>query len=141
MYSKVQIIGNLGNDVELRYTAQGDAVASFSVATNRRWTNRDGQPGQETTWFRVSAWNKLAEVCNQYLAKGRQVFVEGRLVPDKETGGPRLWTDNEGNLRSSFELTAQTVQFLGSREGNGSGQGYHYSDRSVDEIAEEDIPF
>ena len=76
MYQKVIIVGNLGGDPELRYTPQGDPVTSFSVATNRRWTGRDGQPGEETCWFRVSVWGKQAESCNQYLSKGRQVLVE-----------------------------------------------------------------
>jgi len=94
MYQKIIIMGNLGNDPEMRYTPQGKPVTNFSVATNRKWTNADGTPGEETIWFRVSAWGKLGEVCNQYLSKGRQVFVEGRLRPDPETGAPRIWTGN-----------------------------------------------
>lgn len=113
MYQRVMIIGNLGSDPELRYTAQGDAVTSFSVATNQKWTGKDGQPVEEVTWFRVSAWGKQAESCNQYLSKGRQVFVEGRLTPDRETGGPRLWEGKDGQSHASFELRAFTVQFLG----------------------------
>lgn len=113
MYQKVIIVGNLGSDPELRYTAQGDAVTSFSVATNQKWTGKDGQPVEEVTWFRVSAWGKQAGNCNQYLSKGRQVFVEGRLTPDRETGGPRLWEGKDGP-RASFELRAFTVQFLGA---------------------------
>ena len=115
MYQKITIIGNLGKDPEMRYTANGTPVTSFSVATNRRWKNDDGSKGEETVWFRVSAWRGLAEICNQYLSKGRQVFVEGRMRPDPETGGPRIWTGNDGQPRASFEITAQTVQFLGSR--------------------------
>ena len=89
MYHKVVIVGNLGGDPELRYTPSGQAVTNFSVATNRTWTDNNGNQQKETVWFRVSTWGKLAEVCNQYLSKGRQVMVEGRLRPDPETGGPR----------------------------------------------------
>ena len=145
MYQKVVIVGNLGSDPELRYTPQGDAVCSFSVATNRRWTGRDGQASEETTWFRVSAWGKQAESCNQYLSKGRQVMVEGRLSPDKETGGPRVWTGNDGQMRASYELRAITVQFLGGGGGGGRGGDYNNNDfaGSPDSapITEDEIPF
>jgi single-strand DNA-binding protein len=115
MYHKIIIVGNLGRDPEMRYTPQGTPVTSFTVAANRRWTNADGTPGEETTWFRVSAWGKLGEVCNQYLSKGRQVLIEGQLKPDPETGGPRVWTGNDGIARASFELNARTVRFMGGR--------------------------
>lgn len=115
MYHKITIVGNLGNDPEMRYTPSGVAVTRFSVASNRRWTSADGTPGEETIWFRVSAWRNLAETCNQYLSKGRQVLVEGRLVPDKETGGPRVWTGNDGVARASYEVMAIDVRFLGGR--------------------------
>jgi len=151
MYQKIIIVGNLGNDPELRYTPQGDAVTSFSVATNRRWTGRDGQPGEETTWFRVSVWGRQAEPCNQYLSKGRQVMVEGRLSPDRETGGPRLWTGRDGQTGASYEIRAITVQFLSGGGGGGSGgeesydsgQGSSNYDNapSSDTIAEDEIPF
>lgn len=117
MYQKVIIVGNLGRDPEMRYTGDGTPVTNFSVATNRRWTNADGSPGEETVWFRVTAWRRLAEVCNQYLQKGRQVLVEGRMTADSETGGPRIWTGNDGVTRASFEITALTVKFLGGRGG------------------------
>ncbi|MFQ5814644.1 MAG: single-stranded DNA-binding protein [Anaerolineae bacterium] len=116
MYQKIIIMGNLGRDPEMRYTPSGKPVTNFSVATNRRWTNADGTPGEETIWFRVTAWGKLGETCNQYLSKGRQVFVEGRLRPDPETGGPRIWTGQDGVARASFEITAFTVRFLGRRD-------------------------
>jgi single-strand DNA-binding protein len=115
MYQKVTIVGNLGNDPEMRYTPAGVPVTRFSVATNRRWTDASGVPGEETVWFRVSAWRGLAETCNQHLAKGRQVLVEGRLAPDPETGGPRVWTGNDGVSRSSYEITASEVRFLGQK--------------------------
>lgn len=148
MYQKVVIAGNLGGDPEMRYTPQGDAVTSFNVATNRRWTGRDGQPGEETTWFRVSVWGKQAESCNQYLTKGRQVLVEGTLTPDRETGGPRVWTTNEGQHRASYEIRAITVQFLGGGGAGGTGGGgnNNYSNNEpsnapANAIAEDEIPF
>lgn len=143
MYQKVVIVGNLGRDPELRYTPQGDAVTSFSVATNRRWTGRDGQPVEETTWFRVSVWGKQAEACNQYLSKGRQVLVEGSLTPDRETGGPRIWTDSEGRSRAGYDLRAISVQFLsGGGGGPGAGAGDYQNDYpEPDTIAEDEIPF
>lgn len=115
MYQKVIIVGNLGRDPEMRYTPQGTPVTTFSVAANRKWTNADGTPGEETTWFRVTTWRRMAETCNQYLSKGRQVLIEGQLKPDPETGGPRVWTGNDGIARASFEVTARTVKFLGGR--------------------------
>jgi single-strand DNA-binding protein len=117
MYQKVLIIGNLGNDPEMRYMPDGTAVTNFSVATNRRWTNRStGEPQDETTWFRVSAWRQQAEFASQYLSKGRSVLVEGRLRVDPQTGGPRLWTAQDGTVRASYELTADRIQFVGSRD-------------------------
>jgi single-strand DNA-binding protein len=115
MYHKVIVVGNLGQDPEMRYMQDGTPVTNFSVATNRRWTNQDGSQSEETIWFRVSAWRRLAETCNEYLQKGRLVLVEGRLRPDSATGGPRVWTGNDGMPRASFEITARTVKFLGGR--------------------------
>ena len=131
MYQKVVIVGNLGGDPEMRYTPSGQAVTNFSVATSRKWTGSDGNQQDETVWFRVSTWGKLAEVCNQYLSKGRQVMVEGRLRADPETGGPRIWTAQDGSSRASYELTALEVKFLGTRGDSGdSGNGGGYSDSS-----------
>ena len=117
MYQKITIVGNLGRDPEMRYTPSGQPVTNLSVATNRKWTNADGTPGEETIWFRVSVWGKLAEACNQYLVKGQQVLVEGRMNPDPATGGPRIWTGNDGVARASYELTANTVRFLAKPRG------------------------
>lgn len=142
MYQKVIIVGNLGGDPMLRYTPAGDAVTSFSMAANRRWSGRDGQPVEETTWFRVSVWGNQAEACNQYLVKGSQVLVEGRLAPDRATGGPRLWTANDGTVRASYEIRALWVQFLARPQSGGNGgrpagggEPYH------EDVPEEDIPF
>jgi single-strand DNA-binding protein len=145
MYQKVIIVGNLGGDPQMRYMPDGTAVTSFSVATNFSWTDRQsGQKVDETTWFRVSVWGRQAETANQYLSKGRRVLVEGRLTPDKETGGPRLWTGQDGTTRSSFELRADNVKFVGGREegfegGFDSGDTFEAGGRAAQE--EDDIPF
>ena len=107
MLNKVMIIGNLGADPEMRYTANGSAVTEFRVASNRRYTTRDGEARDETEWFRVVTWNRLAEICSQYLSKGRQVYVEGRLQT-------RSWEGQDGQTRYTTELIAQEVKFLGS---------------------------
>lgn len=112
MYQKIQIIGNLGRDPEMRMTDSGQSVTSFSVATTNQYTSKSGELVKETTWFRVSAWGKQAEVCNTYLKKGSKVFVEGRLSSDKSTGGPRVFTKQDGTSSASFEITADTVRFL-----------------------------
>ena len=115
-WSKIMIVGNLRKDPELRYTPSGDPVTSFSVAVNRKWKNSDGTPGEEVTWFQVSAWGNLAETCNQYLSKGRQVFIEGRLVPDPATGGPRIWTGSDGKPYAAFSLRAISVKSLDAKQ-------------------------
>jgi single-strand DNA-binding protein len=99
----------------MRYTPAGQAVTNFNLAANRQYTDSSGQVVKETTWFRVSAWGKTAENCNQYLHKGSLVLVEGRLVCDPETGGPRLYTRQDGSPASSFEVSASTVRFLSGR--------------------------
>ncbi len=139
MYQKVIIVGNLGSDPEMRYMSDGTAVTSFSVATSRKWTNRgSGDQQEETTWFRVSVWRRQAEIANEYLSKGRQVLIEGRLKPDPQTGGPRIWTRQDGTAGASFELTADYVRFVGGRD---SG-GFSAEDSSEAPPAEEDeIPF
>jgi len=121
MYHTIIIVGFLGRDPEMRFTPSGQAVTNFNVATNRQYTGSDGQPVKETIWFRVSTWGKQAETCNQYLRKGSKVLVEGRLVPDKETGGPRVYTRQDGTTGSSFEVSASTVRFLSSRGEDESG--------------------
>lgn len=115
MYQTIIIVGNVGRDPEMRYTPSGQAVTSFSVATNRQYTNNNGETIKETIWFRVSAWGKTGETCNQYLKKGSKVLVEGRLTADPATGGPRIWQAQDGSSRASFEVSAQTVRFLSSR--------------------------
>lgn len=141
MFQKLIIVGNLGRDPEMRYMSDGTAVTNFSVATNRRWTDRStGQPVNETTWFRVSVWGKQAEAANQYLSKGRRVLVEGRLRPD-DNGGPRTYTGNDGIVRASFEVHAESVQFLSGREDEGGyvPAGDYQGSAAAQE--EDDIPF
>lgn len=135
MFQKVILVGNLGRDPEMRYTPSGQAVCNLSVATNRTWS-RDGEQQKETTWFRVTVWGRQAETVNQYLRKGRSVLVEGRLNPD-ENGNPRIWTSNDGQPRASFEVTAQTIRFLGGR---GDEVGFD-EDQGVGPQSEDEIPF
>ncbi|NLD43848.1 MAG: single-stranded DNA-binding protein, partial [Chloroflexi bacterium] len=114
MYQRIIIIGRLGRDPEMRYTASGVPVTSFSVATDRRWTDQSGQAQSKTVWFRVSAWRRLAETCNQYLSKGRLVMVEGELSE------PTPYQSRDGEWRASLEVTARNVQFLGGRGEEGA---------------------
>jgi len=112
MFHTIIIVGNLGRDPEMRYTPSGQAVTSFSVASNRQYSNNEGQTIKETIWFRISAWGKLAETCNNYLQKGSRVLIEGRLVPDQGSGGPRIWNRQDGTPAASYEVSASTVRFL-----------------------------
>lgn len=114
MYQSLTFVGRLGRKPEMRYTPSGQAVTSFSVATDHKYTSASGEQVKETTWFRVSVWGKQAEACNQYLDKGSMVLVEGRLTPDKETGAPRIWESNS-KPATSYEVNASTVRFLSSR--------------------------
>ena len=142
MFQTIIIAGNVGRDPEMRYTPSGQAVTSFSVATNRQYSNNNGETVKETVWFRVSAWGKQAETCNQYLKKGSKVLVEGRLTADPATGGPRIWNAQDGSPRASFEVSAQMVRFLSSRnetEGGGTSSTPAADDSSAP--TEEDIPF
>lgn len=133
--NKVMIIGNLGRDPEMRYTPSGKAVTTFSVATDRNWSTAEGQKRSETEWFNIVAWGNLAEICNQYLKKGQQVYVEGRLQT-------RHWEDEAGSKRSATEVIAREMSMLGERgekresgsEGNQPGENYP-------EGEEEDFPF
>jgi single-strand DNA-binding protein len=113
-FQTILVVGYLGRDPELRYTPAGTAVVSFSIATDRTYT-KDEQEVKEVTWFRVTAWGKQAETCNQYLAKGSQVLVEGKLVPDPTTGGPKLWQGKDGSWKANFDINANTVRFLSTK--------------------------
>jgi single-strand DNA-binding protein len=143
-YHTTIIVGNLGRDPEMRYTPSGQAVTSFSVAVNDDYTNNNGERVKRTIWFRVSAWGKQAETCNQYLKKGSKVLVEGRITADQSTGGPRIWTSQDGQPRASFEISAATVRFLSTRSEAESGgmAGSAGSDDSLSGPSEDgDIPF
>ena len=114
--NKVIIVGNLGKDPELRYTQGGQPVANFTIATNESWAKKDGSGREERTeWHRIVAWGRTAELCAQYLAKGRPVYIEGRLQT-------REWENKEGQKQRTTEVVAQTVQFLSGGAGRG-GQG------------------
>lgn len=139
MYQRTVVVGHLGRDPELRYTPSGQAVCSFSVATTRRWTDRNGQDQEKTTWFRVSVWGKQAESCNQFLKKGRLVLVEGEVDAS-------AWTGQDGKPRASLELTARNVRFLGGRDVEGAGMALVGAGREAGELPpevmdEEEIPF
>ena len=118
--NKVILVGRLGQNPEVRYTPAGSAVANFSIATNEAWTDKSGQKQERTEWHKIVTWGKTAELCGQYLAKGRQVYVEGRLQT-------RQWQDKEGQTRYTTEVQAQTVQFLGAVSGAGAHQGMESS--------------
>ncbi len=112
--NKVILIGNLGRDPELRYTQNGQAVANFTLATSENWTDKSGEKVERTEWHRIVAWGRTAELCAQYLSKGRTVYIEGRLQT-------REWEDRDGNKRQTTEINANTVQFLGGGGGGGGG--------------------
>lgn len=143
MYHTLVLVGNVGRDPEMRFTPSGQPVTSFSVATNRQYTNNAGEAVKETIWFRVTAWGKTGEVCNQYLKKGSKVLVEGRLTPDGATGGPRIWTKQDGTPGASFEVTASTVRFLSGRDDSGGGGHPGGGDMGGSFVGapEDDIPF
>jgi single-strand DNA-binding protein len=115
--NKVILIGNLGADPEVRFTPGGQAVANFRIATSESWNDKNGQKQERTEWHRIVVWGKLAELCGEYLKKGRQCFVEGRLQT-------REWTDKEGRKNYTTEVVATGVTFLGGRDaGSGAGGG------------------
>jgi len=138
-FHTIIVVGRLGRDPEMRYTPSGQAVTSFSIATDRSYTDQSGQNVKETTWFRVSVFGKQAETCNQYLSKGKMVLVEGRLTVDGKTGGPRVWTGQNGEARASFEIAASTVRFLSPK--NEGAAGPADMGESVAAGSEDEIPF
>jgi single-strand DNA-binding protein len=137
MYQQITLVGNLGNDPEMRYTPSGVPVTSFSLAVNKSWTSPDGQRQDKVTWFRVSCWRKTAEIASQYLSKGRQVLVIGEIED------ARAYTDKNGEMRASLEVRADVVKFLGTREqvaADSSAQSAAMSAATNGSEAE-DIPF
>lgn len=134
MLNKVMIIGNLGQDPELRHTNSGAAVASFTVATSRKWKDKDGQQQAETEWHRIVAWQRLADLCGEYLTKGKKVYIEGRLQT-------RKWQDQNGNDRYTTEIVAYDIQFLTPRgESSGNG-GYDPGPEEQSGGSGADVPF
>ena len=139
MYHKIILVGNLGRDPDMKFLGSGTAVTNFSMATSEKWTGQDGQQQERTIWWRVAVWGKSAEACNQFLKKGSKVLVEGRMNATPE-GNPRMWKDNSGNDRASFEVTAVAVKFLSSRgEGGGGGMGSGTMENEPQD--ETEIPF
>jgi single-strand DNA-binding protein len=113
--NKVMLIGRLGNKPELKYSQNGTAVCNFNLATSESWNDKNGQKQERTEWHRIVVWGKLAELCEKYLDKGRQCYIEGRLQT-------RSWDDKDGQKRYTTETVAMTVQFLGTKpEGAGAG--------------------
>lgn len=138
-YHTIVLVGRLGRDPELRFTPTGQAACTLSVATDHSYT-KDGQTVKQTTWFRVTVWGKQAESANQYLAKGRQVLIEGRLNPD-ESGGPRVWTRQDGTPAASFEVNASRVVFLGDKSSNNTGAQSSNSSQNDDDFGDGYIDF
>lgn len=140
--NKVIIVGRLGSDPELKYTASSQAIARFSVATSEQWKDKaSGQPQERTEWHRIVVWGKMAEICGQHLAKGRQVYVEGRLQT-------RSWEDQQGQKKYSTEIVANTVQFLGAAGEKPASQASKNSGEFNQDFgpeptfdSEEEIPF
>jgi len=139
--NKVILIGNLGADPELRYTASGTAVANFTLATREAWTSKEGSKEEKTEWHRIVAWGRLGEICGEYLAKGKRVYIEGKLRT-------RAWEDRDGNKRYTTEILAQTMQMLGpageraSSEREFGGKDFGGGEpQGGGPFPEEDIPF
>ena len=159
MFQRVTLIGHVGQEPQMRYTPDGTPVTSFSVATKETisksmpgggerscpqgWAESyNGRNWELTTWWRVTCWRGLAETVNQYLSKGREVFVEGRVGGEAADGKqePRVWQGNDGSYRASFEITAQTVKFLGGRDGGGGG-GAPVGEPPPEGFEEDALPF
>ena len=131
--NKVILIGNVGNDPEMRYTAGGAAVTSFRLAVSRNFSSKEGERREETEWFDVVTWNKLAEICSQFLQKGRQTYVEGRLHT-------RSWDGQDGQRHYRTEVVAEQVLFLGSPGGSGGTGGPRMMDTYDDAPATGGVP-
>ena len=139
MVNKAIIVGRLGRDPEMRYTPSGQAVANFSVATDETWSSKDGEKQTRTEWHRIVVWGRLAEICNEYLKKGRLVYIEGRIQT-------RDWEDRDGNKRSTTEIVATDMKMLGGpgdvRNGGEETSSPKENSSSMEEgITDDDIPF
>lgn len=137
--NKAIILGRLGKDPEIRYTTSGMAVANFSVATSEVSKDKDGQRQEKTEWHNIVVWGKTAEFCKEYLAKGREVYLEGKIQT-------RKWQDQSGQARYTTEIVAREIKFVGSKSGNGpqAGGGDNFQapeDNSAPSFVEDEIPF
>ena len=141
MYQSITVVGRLGRDPEMRYMPNGDPVTSFSIATDRQYNDKNGQRVKETTWFRVSAFGKQAEIANQYLSKGKMVLVEGRLSVDPKTGGPKTFVRQDGVVSTSFEVVANALRLLSPKDEGGAGGGGGDMGGGADASGGEDMPF
>ena len=133
--NKVILVGNLGADPEVRYTPSGTSVANFRIATSEQWTNKDGEKAARTEWHKIVAWGRLGEICGEYLHKGKQVYIEGKLQT-------KSWEDRDGNKRYTTEVIAHTMQMLGPAAKGGTAE---MDERLTEEepvtVPEDDIPF
>ena len=138
--NKAILVGRLGSDPEVRYTPSGVAVANFSIATSEEWKDKDtGEKKERTEWHRIVAWRRLGEICGEYLSKGRQVYIEGRIQT-------RDWEDRDGNKRYTTEIVATDVQFLGGRDSADAGRSQgpptaEFSGAPSQGPGDDDIPF
>lgn len=144
-FNKIIVVGNLGRDPELRYTPQGTPVCSFTLATNEKRKDKSGEMQDQTTWFKITLWGRQAETASQYLAKGRPVYIEGRLRVEE-------WTDRDGKPRHTLEVNATDMQFIGGGGGGGGGVARpeepaaerapaHEAATGQADFAEDDVPF
>jgi len=129
MLNKAMLIGNVGKNIEMRYTGSGTAVANFSIATTERWKDKDGQQQEQTEWHNIVAFARLGEVCGEYLHKGSQVYIEGRIQT-------RSWDDKDGNKRYTTEIVAREMKMIGGKSDSGNGQTQQQKPMSKD-----DVPF
>jgi len=141
LINKAILVGNLGRDPEIRYTASGMAVANFTIATSERWKDKtSGEMQERTEWHRIVAWGKLGEICGEYLSKGKQVYIEGRIQT-------RQWEDKDGNKRYTTEIVANEMKMLGSRDSGGEQRSTgpsaipEYSGPPLAEDKDDEIPF
>ena len=135
--NKVILVGRLGKDPETKFTPNGVAVTSFTIATSEEWKNKDtGEKNSKTEWHRIVTWNRLAEICGEYLSKGSQIYIEGRLQT-------REWEDRDGNKKYTTEIIAQSMQMLDSpkKEGNTASGGNNFPAEEPPSIPEDSIPF
>lgn len=137
MFQKIFIIGRLGKDPEMRFTPTGQAVTSFSVAVDNKYIDADGQKVEQTIWFRVQAWGKRGETANEFLSKGKLVFVEGRMQFDPKTGGPRIWKGSDELAHASFEINALEIKFLSPKDSTPAES----SEEESMPVSDDGIPF